>query len=109
MTDLIHGHGAVEQMKDKLVSDLKSVSADADGLLKEVAGATADELAAVRTKIEGMLGNAKSRLDSSRHAVAERARRSADATHEYVVEHPWKVLGLTAAAGIIIGILMSRR
>ncbi|MCK9984214.1 MAG: hypothetical protein AzoDbin1_00686 [Azoarcus sp.] len=109
MKDLTHGHGSVEEMKDKLVRDLKSVGADADGLLKEVANSTAEEFAAVRTKIEGKLGEAKSRLDSSRLAVTEKARRSADATHEYVVENPWKVLGIAAAAGIIIGILMSRR
>ncbi|WP_246262251.1 DUF883 family protein [Aromatoleum evansii] len=109
MTDLTEGHGTVEQMKDKLVRDLKGVGADADGLLKEVVSSTADELTAVRTKIEGKLGEAKSRLDGSRLAVAAMARRSADATHEYVAENPWKVLGLAAAAGIIIGILVSRR
>lgn len=109
MNDLTHGHGNVEQLKDKLVKDLKSVGADADGLLKEVASSTAEEFAAARTRIEAKLGEAKSRLDSSRHAVAEKAKRSADATHEYVVENPWKVLGLAAAAGVIVGILMSRR
>ncbi|WP_246265333.1 DUF883 family protein [Aromatoleum diolicum] len=109
INDLTQGHGSVEDMKDKLVRDLKSVGSDADGLLKEVANSTAEEFAAVRTKIEGKLVEARSRLDSSRLAVTEKARHTADVTHEYVVENPWKVLGLAAAAGIIIGILMSRR
>lgn len=109
MNDLIQGHGTVEQLKDKLVRDLKSVGADADGLLKEVVSSTAEEFAAARTRIEGKLGEAKSRLDSSRLAVTEKARRSADATREYVVGNPWKVVGFAAAAGIIIGILVSRR
>lgn len=109
MSDVIQAHGAVEHMKDKLVSDLKSVGADADGLLKEVAGSTSAEFAAVRTRLEEKLSNAKSRLESSRSAIAERTRRSADATREYVVEHPWKALGLAAAAGSIIGIMMHRR
>lgn len=108
MNDLIQGYGGVEQMKDKLVKDLKSVGADADGLLKEVANSTAEEFAAVRTKIEDKLGEAKSRLDSSRQAVSEKARRSADATHEYITENPWKVLGLAAAVGIIVGLLVRR-
>lgn len=109
VTELTESHGTVEDMKDKLVRDLKSVGADVDDLLKEVANSTAEEFAAVRTKIEGRLGEVKSKLDHSRLAVSERARRSADATHEYVVENPWKVLGLAAAAGLIIGILVSRR
>ena len=109
MSDLIQAHGAVAQMKDKLMTDLKSVGADADGLLKEVANSTAEEFSAVRTRVEGKLGEAKSRLESSRLAVTEKTRRSADATREYVVENPWKSLGIAAVAGSIIGILMSRR
>lgn len=109
MTDLIQGHGAVEQMKDKLVSDVKRVGSDANGLLKEVADSTAGEIAAARTRLEQKLCEAKSRLESSRLAITDTTRRSAEATREYVVEHPWKALGLAAAAGSIIGILMSRR
>lgn len=109
MTDLIHGHGAVEQMKDKLVRDVQSVGSDANGLLKEVADSTTGEMAAVRTRLEQKLCDARSRLESSRLAITDTTRRSAEATRVYVVENPWKALGLAAAAGSIIGILMSRR
>lgn len=109
VTKLTEHHGTVEDMKDKLVRDLKSVGADVDDLLKEVANSTTEEFAAVRTRIEGRLDEVKSRLDHSRLAVSERARHTVDATQEYVVENPWRVLGLAAVAGLIIGILVSRR
>jgi len=101
--------GTVEGMKEKLVRDLKSVASDGDNLVKEVANSTAEEIAAARTKIEGKLGEAKSKLDNARIAAAERARGAADATQEFVRENPWKALGVAAAAGLIIGFLLSRR
>lgn len=76
--------------------------------LKEVANSTAEEFAAALTEIEGRLGEARSRLDDARIAVTEKAQGAADATQEYVRENPWKVLGVVAA-GLILGILLSRR
>lgn len=58
-TDLTQGHGSVEEMKDKLVRDLKTVGANADGLLREVGSFSSEEFAAVRTKVDGILGEAK--------------------------------------------------
>lgn len=108
-TEMNAGHGAVEARKEKLVKDLKGVVGDADDLMREVASSTAGELAAARTKIEGKLDEAKSRLGDARIAVTEKARVAADATNEYVRENPWKILGVAAAAGLVIGFLLSRR
>lgn len=108
-TELNASHGTVEGKKEKLVKDLKGVVGDADDLMREVASSTAGELAAARTKIEGKLDEAKSRLGDARIAVTEKARVAADATNEYVRENPWKILGVAAAAGLVIGFLLSRR
>jgi ElaB/YqjD/DUF883 family membrane-anchored ribosome-binding protein len=58
-------HGAVAATKAKPVTDLRSVVADADDLLKEVAHSTAEEFAAVRTKIEGKLEESRRALSDS--------------------------------------------
>lgn len=108
-TELNASHGTVEGKKEKLVKDIKGVVGDADDLMREVASSTAGELAAARTKIEGKLDEAKSRLGDARIAVTEKARVAADATNEYVRENPWKILGVAAAAGLVIGFLLSRR
>ncbi len=109
ITALTAGHENVESKKERLVKDLKSVVADADDLLKEMAGSTADGFAATRAKVERKLGEARGRLDDARIAVAERARGVADTTHEYARENPWTILGISAAAGLLVGFLLSRR
>jgi len=108
-TELIASHGTVEGKKEALVNDLKNVVGDADALLKEVASATAEGYAAARTKVEGRLIEAKSRLDDARLAVAKKTRDAAVVTNAYVRENPWRVLGVAAATGIVIGFLLNRR
>lgn len=108
-TELITRHGNVEGTKDKLVKDLRTVVDDADYLLQEVANSTAEEFAAARTKIGAKLTEARSRLDEARIAVTDKARHTADVTHEYMMDNPWKVVGFAAVIGLIIGVLASRR
>lgn len=108
-TETIASHGTLDGKKEALVNNLKSVVGDADALLKEVAGATAEGYAAARTKVEGRLNEAKSRLDDARLAVAKKTKDAAGVTNAYVRENPWKVLGVATAAGLVIGFLLSRR
>ncbi len=101
-------HGIVESTKDALVKDLKGVIDDADALLKDATNATTEELAAVYAKLEHKLGQAKSSMDSARHVVSEKARDAAEATQDYVMENPWKAVGIAAVA-LALGFLLSRR
>lgn len=106
---LTASQGTVASWKKEIATDLKGVVADADELLKEMANSTAEEFAAARSKIEATLEEAKSRVDDARILVSRKARRAANVTQEYVVDNPWKVLGVAAAAGLIAAVFLSRR
>jgi ElaB/YqjD/DUF883 family membrane-anchored ribosome-binding protein len=108
-TELTTSHGPFEATKEALVKDLKGVVGDADELLKEVTHSTTEQLAAARTKIEAKLCEARSGLHDARIAVTEKARYAAGATDEYVRDNPWKLLAVAAAAGVVIGFVLSRR
>lgn len=108
-TELTRGHGPFEGTKEALVKDLKGVVGDADELLKEVTHSTTEQLAAARTRIEAKLCEARSGLHDARVAVTQKARYAASATDEYARDNPWKLLAVAAAAGVVIGFLLSRR
>ena len=74
--EIAANHGPIEAKKEKLVSDIKAVINDADGLLKSVASSAADELSAARGRVENQIGEVKSRLNVAR---AEATRRACDA------------------------------
>lgn len=55
------------------------------------------------------LQSAKARLAHAQTLVVDSATQYARLTNEYVHDNPWKVLGVAAAAGGLIGFLLSRR
>lgn len=108
-TEVTANPGTIEGKKDVLVKDIKTVIGDSDVLLRGIAGAAADSYTATRTRVEGKLGEAKSRFNESRAEIAARARGLADTGQAYVKDNPWKVVGATAIVGLAIGYLLRRR
>lgn len=109
ITNVNESQGTVKEMTDKLVSDVKSVGADAEGVVRGMASSGAGQLAAVRTRLEERFGDARSKFDGVRASVTEKAKGTADAGQKYVMENPWKAIGIAAAAGLLFGILTRRR
>ncbi|HRP95748.1 MAG TPA: DUF883 family protein [Rhodocyclaceae bacterium] len=107
--ELSFKHGAVVDMRNQVVRDLKELVADSESLLKEVVSASSDDFAAVRTRVDERLGEAGARLDKARVAAGRRMGEAADMTQEYVVHNPWKVLGAAALAGLVIGSMLRGR
>lgn len=95
--------------KDKLIADLKIVIADAEEILKATAGAAGDKVAEMRTKIDASLRDAKLRLADAEAALVDKAKAAAVATDDFVHEQPWKAVGVAAALGLAIGVLIGRR
>jgi ElaB/YqjD/DUF883 family membrane-anchored ribosome-binding protein len=95
--------------REQLMSDLKSVISDAEQWLRNGSQMTGEELAAAKAKFERTLINAKADLIRLEEAVVERTKVAAKATDEYVHENPWKAVGIGAAVGLALGVLISRR
>lgn len=109
ITGTFTNDGALEDSKQALVKDLKDAVGDAGDLVNNVATATAEEFAQARTKLEARLGQARTRLLDAGQTVSDKAWCTVDATNHFVHENPWKVLGVAAAAAIVIGAILSRR
>jgi len=95
--------------REKLVEDLRAVVADAEELLKATASQTGEQIAAARAKAEESLKAAKARLAEEEVAVMAKAKAAAKEAEDYVRANPWKAVGITAAVGFILGILVARR
>lgn len=103
------GRTNIAAESDQLVGNLKQVATEAEELLRGIANQSAGRFASARSQIEDRFGDAKNRLGQARNVVTERSRRAGEVTRHYVAENPWKSLGIVAAAGLIIGLLMRRR
>ena len=95
--------------KEKLVTDMKVVIADAEEILRATAGAAGEKVAEMRGKIETRLRDAKERLADAEAAIRDKAKAAASATDDFVHDHPWKAVGVAAAVGLALGVLIGRR
>jgi ElaB/YqjD/DUF883 family membrane-anchored ribosome-binding protein len=95
--------------KQKLVADLKLVVADAEELLRATASQAGEKVSAARERIQASLATAKVKLTDAERVVVDKTKDAAKATDEYVRENPWQAVGIAAAAGLVLGVLISRR
>jgi len=95
--------------KQKLVADLKVVVADAEELLRATAAQAGEKVSAARERIQASLATAKVKLTEAERALLEKSKLAAKATDDYVRENPWQAVGIAAAAGLVLGVLISRR
>jgi ElaB/YqjD/DUF883 family membrane-anchored ribosome-binding protein len=99
----------IDVSREKLGSDLRIVIADAEELLRATAGQMGEKAAVARERIQESLRVAKDKLSRAEEAVVDKTKAAARATDDYVHDHPWGAVGIAAAVGLVIGMLISRR
>lgn len=95
--------------KEKLVSDMKIVIADAEEILRATANQAGEKVVELRERIQERLRDAKIRLQDAEAALLDKTKAAARATDDFVHEHPWQAVGVAAAIGLALGVLIGRR
>src|SRR5579859_642487 len=94
---------------EKLASDLRNVIADAEELLRATANQAGDKVAAARARVQDSLDSAKLKLSILGEEAADQARAAVHATDDFVHDNPWQAVGIAAFAGLVLGMLISRK
>ena len=68
-----------------------------------------EELSKIRSKAEQALKQSRYRLGETGDAIAKQTRCRGGACRWYVRENPWTGVGIGAAIGVVLGVLLSRR
>lgn len=95
--------------KDRLIKDFRTVITDAEELLKATANQTGERVSAARERVEESLRETRERLSELQDDVLARSKAAARRTDEYVHDNPWQSIGVGAAVGFLLGMLISRR
>ena len=93
----------------RVMQDIELTIQDAEALLRMTAQEVGDEAAQVRARVQERLHHATQELHDLKEAAHQSTNEAAQATEAFVQEHPWQSLGIAAAAGLVIGLLISRR
>jgi ElaB/YqjD/DUF883 family membrane-anchored ribosome-binding protein len=88
----------MEAQSDKLVEDLRAVVTAAEELLNATAAEGGQRLEEARARTEESLRAARARLEGASHDLQEQVR-----------QHPLAAVGIAAAIGFVVGLLVARR
>jgi ElaB/YqjD/DUF883 family membrane-anchored ribosome-binding protein len=95
--------------RERLVDDVAAVLAEAEEMLKRASVETGDRARDLRSQVETQLLRAKLKLQEIEGEAIDHAKAAARATDDYVHDHPWQAVGIAAAVGVVVGLLMNRR
>ena len=90
---------------DRLVSDLKSVTKDAEELLKTVSGEDGNGSTDIRMRLSSAIDSAR----ATYRRLEEKAVAGAKATDKVIREHPYESLGVAFGLGLLVGVLVTRK
>lgn len=98
-----------ENPRDRLVDEFATVLSEAEEMLKRAATETGDKARDLRSQIETKLLRAKLSLQELEGQAVDKAKAAARVTDDYVHDKPWQAIGIAAAIGVVVGLLMNRR
>jgi ElaB/YqjD/DUF883 family membrane-anchored ribosome-binding protein len=88
----------MEAAGEKLLSELRTVVTAAEELLSATGSESAERLKELRGRAEEALRGARARLEGASDEIEDQVRR-----------HPFAALGIAAAVGLVIGVLLTRK
>jgi ElaB/YqjD/DUF883 family membrane-anchored ribosome-binding protein len=98
-----------EDGRERLVDEMSAVLSEAEEMLKRAATETGDKARDLRSQVETNLLRAKLKLQEYEGEAIDHAKAAARFTDDYVHDNPWRSIGIAAAVGLLLGLLMNRR
>ncbi|BDH45103.1 hypothetical protein TUM12370_11470 [Salmonella enterica subsp. enterica serovar Choleraesuis] len=89
--------------------DLELLSDTLEEVLSSSGDPADQQYLALKARASVALDDVRARLSQASDASYYRARQAVSRADDYVRERPWKGIGIGAAAGLVLGLLISRR
>ncbi|MDN0123422.1 YqjD family protein [Yersinia aleksiciae] len=97
-----------EKVERDLDQDVTLLADTLDDVLRSSGEKTKEELTKVRQNAEGVLRDARARFSGST-SLKQHTRDVAGNADHYIRDKPWQGVGIGAAVGIVLGVLLARR
>ncbi len=89
--------------------DLRDLIAQAEDMLHSLTGQSGEAAQRLRERVEATVKSARARLSSIETDARQLTDQAAATADQYVRGNPWAAVAIAAAAGVVIGALLSRR
>ena len=94
---------------EELRAELKSLADTLDSVLNTAESKSKEEVDSLKKKAQAALENSRTRLAEGKEQVVQQTKEIAGKADNYVRENPWTGVGIGAAVGVVLGVLLARR
>ncbi|RUT64343.1 hypothetical protein CKG00_14170 (plasmid) [Morganella morganii] len=94
---------------EELRAELKSLADTLESVLNTAESKSKEEVDSLKKKALAALENSRSRLAEGKEQVVQQTKEIAGKADNYVRENPWTGIGIGAAVGVVLGVLLARR
>lgn len=98
-----------KQQQEQLQQQLSALAESVEALLAAEVDLTDTYYLGLKAKAEQALDHARESLEANKEGLIARSRRRAHCVNQFVTECPWRTLALGWAAGMICGIVSTKR
>lgn len=100
---------ANESTSEQLRAELKALADTLEEVLNSSTDKPKAEVEKLRAKAENALSVTRDRLSQAGEKVACQTKEIAGRADNYVRDNPWTGIGIGAAVGVVLGVLLARR
>jgi ElaB/YqjD/DUF883 family membrane-anchored ribosome-binding protein len=100
---------ALKRTQARLAQNVQTVLSDAQELMRLAAGEAGQGFKEARERLEVSTQAARKQLAAMQESAVQNAREASRATDSYVRENPWEAVGIGAALGVLVGLLLASR
>jgi ElaB/YqjD/DUF883 family membrane-anchored ribosome-binding protein len=96
---------ATELNTERVITDLKRIVRDSEALLRDSGEALGDKARETRARLAETVDLAKATCQR----LEEKAIQGIKGADQVIREHPYESIGIAAAVGLLIGVLVNRK
>lgn len=98
-----------DSTRTRLADELSNAVAEAQTVLQNATTETGERAHDLRVQVEEKLRQARFKLQDLNSTARDQAVEAARTADHFVHARPWQAVGIAAAAGVVIGLLLNRR
>jgi len=95
--------------KATLLDEFNTIVSETEQLLHSAKDDSGAEAGPVAAQVSRNLEAARERLAHLEESIAGKTKAAAKATDSFVRQHPWQAIGIAAALGLVVGMLLKQR
>ncbi len=96
-------------MKNDFAQATENLQANSERIAGEIGDAVTDAKQLLKSYGAEKLDVARDSFAHAQSALTDGAKQYAATANGYVRDNPWQVIGMAAAAGVLLGVLFARR